>query len=550
MVDVLPTGYYLHNFLTLLNSVGDLYPDVLNESELKYIQGFRDLSQDAMRLYVRLVSRKGPHFRSDKLSYPEIADLNAAARELAGGGFLSINESLETQELAALLLRNELVDLLHQQPDFPNRAQLRAMKRPELVEQVGAMDRVLLNQLIRNQFTLYTPLGLEILQILRLLFFGNLHQDLTEFVLLDLGLLRYEDYQINEADRLFNKRAVLDQTIHLYLLRDKVYEAIENEDEETLAAIPHMLPEVAEPPLISRKNAILNRLGSWFERKREYALALDCFAQSTATPARERRARILDKLEQTQASLELCETIFANPIDALEWQFAEQFRAKLQKKLGLPSQKPKRLKHPESRFVLERDLEQRIESRVLQHFAQQGREGFYSENHFWQGLFGLAFWDIIFMPTRGAFFNRFQRGPKRLFSSEFRKQRREAVARRLEELACDPHWRTVILDRHREKQGIANYLVHWPLLPLELLERALAALDQKQVALILDRLSGNPGEFRNGFPDLFLFTDDGGYELVEVKGPGDQLQPNQRRWLRFFSENAIPYSLARISWKE
>ena len=29
-----------------------------------------------------------------------------------------------------------------------------------------------------------------------MLFFGNLWQDLTEFVLSDLGLVRYEDYQI------------------------------------------------------------------------------------------------------------------------------------------------------------------------------------------------------------------------------------------------------------------------------------------------------------------------------------------------------------------
>ena len=38
---------------------------------------------------------------------------------------------------------------------------------------------------------------------LRLLFFGNLHQDWTEFVLSDLGLFRYEQVEFSSASRGF-----------------------------------------------------------------------------------------------------------------------------------------------------------------------------------------------------------------------------------------------------------------------------------------------------------------------------------------------------------
>ena len=38
------------------------------------------------------------------------------------------------------------------------------------------------------------------------------------------------------------------------------------------------------------------------------------------------------------------------------------------------------------------------------------------------------------------------------------------------------------------------------------------------------------------------------YRLIEVKGPGDRLQDNQRRWLSFCGREAIPAAVCRVSW--
>ena len=35
---------------------------------------------------------------------------------------------------------------------------------------------------------------------------------------------------------------------------------------------------------------------------------------------------------------------------------------------------------------------------------------------------------------------------------------------------------------------------------------------------------------------------------VEVKGPGDALQKNQRRWMQYFAQHGIPHRLARVTW--
>jgi hypothetical protein len=67
---------------------------------------------------------------------------------------------------------------------------------------------------------------------------------------------------------------------------------------------------------------------------------------------------------------------------------------------------------------------------------------------------------------------------------------------------------------------------------------------------IFDRILLDLRNNRAGFPDLVLFPATGGYQLVEVKGPGDSLQKNQHRWMQYFFEYDIPHNIARVSWTE
>ena len=42
----------------------------------------------------------------------------------------------------------------------------------------------------------------------------------------------------------------------------------------------------------------------------------------------------------------------------------------------------------------------------------------------------------------------------------------------------------------------------------------------------------------------------GQYCLIEVKSPGDTLQDNQKRWLRYFADQGIPARVARVDWAD
>jgi hypothetical protein len=51
-------------------------------------------------------------------------------------------------------------------------------------------------------------------------------------------------------------------------------------------------------------------------------------------------------------------------------------------------------------------------------------------------------------------------------------------------------------------------------------------------------------------PDLIQFwPGEQRYCMVEVKGPGDRLQDNQRRWLAFCAEHDMPVEVVRVQWE-
>ena len=501
---------------------------------------------------MRLISRRGPHFRHDRLAYEEISDPEAAARELNDAALLAINADIPAEQLLALLTRPEIETLIRADQDLVDRTRpLNGWRKRELIELIVAhLEAERIRCLVVNQFQWWTPLGSECLLVFRLLFFGNFAQDMTEFVLQDIGQVRYEQYTISEEDRLFSSRRLVDETLELAFHREELYLALEAGDHERVALLCETLPDTgSEPSLVRRRNRILNHCGRHFERLKDDTLALSLYARSTAPPARERTARIYERNGRHREALELCDTILVAPLDEEERMFAESFRVKLCRKLGLPAEKRKRIVHPRIDLTLPRIDGQRVEEAVLVHYHDQHIDGFYAENYFWQCLFGLTFWDIIFMPVRGAFFNPFQRGPHGMFGPRFRAEREAAVTARLNAVVEDPDWPDQVLATFDEKIGIANYFVH-PLQPREQLEQVLATFSRAHLKVILDRFSRHPGDYKSGFPDLILFDGETGYRLVEVKGPGDQLQTNQQRWLAWFRNHEIPYAVARVGWQD
>ena len=563
----LPTGYYLDNFQRILDFVDSHYQDILCADEKNFSKAFRSLSLDARRLYVRLISRKGPLFRNDMLNYGEISNTEAAAAELAAAGFLEQNEPWELPEELALLRKAEILELIADcapgsDRDAPGRA-IRSWRKEKLVEWVLSLPGDI-RTWIHGRFHIYRPQREREILIYRLLFFGNLYQDLTEFVVTDLGHVRYESYKIRKKDCLFHSREVLEQTFRLIELNDALYNTVEGRsvheiDRNALLQLLEYLPEgnsVYEDPGLRRmRDNLINAVARHLERTGDDIQALHLYRLAELPPSRERRARILDRLGRIEESLELCRQIHTGPWEEAEQEFAERYIRKLSRKLGLGVQEAPRFEVPIHLLELEYDPTIQVEETVLRHFQRRGFTGYHAENILWTGLFGLAFWDIVFMSLPGTFFNRYQRGPKDLFRPEFRRRRARLIEERLRYIRSTPSWPEEILKIYDRKEGIASDLVHWKHLLRELVDQSVRTIPREHLVAIFDKLSEYPGGNKSGFPDLIVFAPSGrrkapAYELIEVKGPGDQLQINQRRWLRFFDRNGIPYRVIRVQWRE
>ncbi len=71
-----------------------------------------------------------------------------------------------------------------------------------------------------------------------------------------------------------------------------------------------------------------------------------------------------------------------------------------------------------------------------------------------------------------------------------------------------------------------------------------------QLAHVFDRLSRDLWRYRRGLPDLFVLRREApGFELYEVKSPGDQLRPEQTAWIDYLNDGGIPASILNVHWK-
>lgn len=210
----LPPLYYLENFQTLLSRVLTRYDDLLSTEESEFIQRFERLPTIAKALYVRLLSRKGDVFRAGKLAYEEIPALTSAIDALHEASLLAISPSLTVDEIFALFTKTEWLQQLDE-PRLRNRpkADLLPILRARGVASEH-MEAACKDPLLQLQ-------GKHHFSTLKLLYFGNARQNLTDFVLRDLGIYRYESYRLDKQSRLFEQRQQIDAMLNTYAVRDQ-----------------------------------------------------------------------------------------------------------------------------------------------------------------------------------------------------------------------------------------------------------------------------------------------------------------------------------------
>ncbi|MGE8656344.1 MAG: VRR-NUC domain-containing protein [Achromobacter sp.] len=541
--------YYLHNFQRALAWVGERYADLLDERERRFMTAFAALPRTSQALLARMLMRRGPWFRASRLAYEEIPDTVEAAAPLLALGWLEADSPMTLDELFALHTHPELDRLFAATPakGAGRKADLLAALRARYPQARPYAAWVAVTHHTVPADPAWRVAVADLCERLRLMFFGNLRQDWSEFVLADLGVFQYEAVPFEPSSRAFQARADVDRYLALHACRQAL-EAHLDVDAQ-LRAVADCASD--NPWLEKRRAKVLLRLGQACERARDWDAAERVYAVCAYPGARHRRIRVYERMARFDDALALALRAQAAPESEEETQRLARMLPRLRRKLGQGA--ARRVAAPVARFDLELARPAPplpVEYAARDHLHRDDAPVHYVENTLINSLFGLLCWPAVFAPLPGAFFHPFQRGPADLDAPDFHARREALFAACLAQLESG-EYRDTIRRRYSDKHGVQSPFVFWGALDEPLLERALDHLPPAHLKLFFTRLLRDVKTNRSGLPDLIRFQSAApGYELIEIKGPGDKLQDNQIRWLAYCAEHGMPVRVCHVRWRE
>ena len=561
----LPPKYYLTYFQYLIDFVKKKYQHILNETEQQFLSDFEALTEDEKCLFIRFCNRTGSFFRTEKLKYAEIENIAESLNGLIDKGFvapLSENHLTEAANVLDIFSKSELIELA-KILNLETRGKA-SLKKDEVLDWLLAVGNwedmiYLLNSedyanIHGLPHSLVRVLKETEVQMLKFLFFGSRHGDMTEFVTRDLGFQSYEKFDEDKMVAYFQTRQEVEDKLKVSLAREDFY-LMQQADIEILdiynwfmdwtATHRNELSEIALPTY----GTFSLRVALYLEKKKALDEALTIFRLTEESPSRERQVRILDKQKNREEAKALCELILAEPQNATEQFFAEDYVNRLEAILLKKKSKKAVTQqlHNSDSITIAATWKRQVEFGVINYYQERGMKAEFTENHLWRSLFGLLFWDIIFDTDSLAIHHPLQRSPSDLFKPTFFEKRKEKMEERLKMLE-DEDATVIYMNRiFFEKFGLTNPLVEWygglfPLI-LTLLER----LSPEQITLITLEMAKNLRQNLRGFPDLFIW-DDAEYSFIEVKSPTDSLSNQQLFWLRFFESINVRSKVLRVEW--
>jgi len=552
MPEDLPETYYLDNVLTLFEHVRRVYGDLLEERQLAFLDDFAALGDDASKLCIRLLNRSHDYYRRGKLSYDEIASLDEAIAELAQTGFLEVNGDIERVTLLSLFTLPELRAQIAENNHIETSAKLR---REELETALLELDDSDFFTQLKQRDDLLQLQCRDEYMLCQMLFFGNLNQSMTDFVLRDLGLYQFESYPVDPEHRPYRSNLEIQQHWLIYQLK-ALFDLGDTGDRRQLRKIGRDIPADIDrlAPGFGKSERLRYEVARQLERIGDLKSADRLYRLCLLPPSRERRARIYDQRGRYNKALKLCERIIEQPLDEQELQFACGFASRLIKRhdfAAIESVEQLRITHQPQIVDLELDFHDPVEIAVAEHHDTLDPAGRcrYVENSLFNGVLVLLLWDVVFAPLPGAFYNPFQYRPSDFYAHDFGARREHLLQQAWAGIDNNADIWRVVKQRWQEKQGVMNPLVNWQDLDLELIELALERIDHAHWRAVFERILRDLRNNRAGFPDLVHFPSAGGYCLIEVKGPGDSLQKNQQRWMQHFQQHGIPHQLTRVTWR-
>ncbi|PWZ06851.1 Fanconi-associated nuclease 1 [Zea mays] len=536
---------------------------------------------------IQITIQKWPWFRKGSISYQEISDLEHAVMELELAGYIDMLSctidpfEYDMKEILDVLSVPEMKEILKELP----KDNTICTHRHELVSTLLSSYRNGTCASLPKRILKWTgtcirisKMADELLWRIQRLFFLNGDQDLSSFLLVESGIVKFPDYVCSISHRIFQERNDLLEYEDAIRVAQVMDESLDNNkmdlvtrcidlSENRLCIMPKRenatTPERL-PSFFSRFSAswvyskILTLGVSVYERDRRYEDAVRILKTLLSTVACDRRRGYwalrlsidLEHMGRPNESLSTAEGGATDPWVRAGSKFA------LQRRVLRLSKPPRRWKVPSYADYVKRNIrEVSIEGRPLN--CETGAKNvFYGYDGELCGVEQLALqyyadegggWQDI----QDVFQSKFQTAPLDLGTDDFYKSRENIAESQLKRIR-DGMAEEMLISSWELHQGTSCQGVNWARYSLTDLRAVVACVGGHRLASLLRHLAVDYRSWSSGMPDLLLwrFLDErGGGEakLVEVKGPRDQLSEQQRAWILVLMDFGFDVEVCKVS---
>jgi DNA polymerase-3 subunit epsilon len=534
---VLPVYYYLDHFEEMLVFVGKTYGGILTAEHHEFIGRFDGLSRDARCLLIRMINRRGAIFNRALFKYAEISDIETAlaelsasrqARQLMDDDYASLLACLPKDALLAAAKAAGLTDVRSSWPK-PKLIEyfLNTVPFAMAFEHCGGDRFVALDNTQPVEFLLY-------------LYFGKTEDNLKNFALRDLGILRTNKASSFSAH--FSDGDEARACFHYSRLLDRLeVKAVVNYERAAGEILDG--PDCPSEYANDLRSRAACQAGQFFEKRGDAELAEKLYRAGSSADCHERLVRLLYARGYKASAEELLCRMIEDPASDHELIFATDFYARKfgGRRTGLCTE----LLRGARTITVDDTHRGNPEAGVAGVMRRQGYQVFYAENTLWHCLFGLLFWDELF--ESGQLHSGFDWVPHCLKDRSFSRQFAAQIETKLAAVRSGNAF-NLLLKGIAARWGRPNGIFAWDHVNVDALRALLANADSGAVATVIRTMCEDFRGMRDGFPDLML-AKDGQVSFMEIKAEGDVIRRNQLTRLRQLGNAGIIAEIGRVDYR-
>jgi DNA polymerase III subunit epsilon len=448
--------------------------------------------------------QRGAIFNRSLFKYEEISDLECAVDGLLACGQARFLRDEDYSAFAACLPK----DVLISGAKAAGRTDIRvSWPKAKLVdyflaqvpfevaaEHCGAAKFIALDNIRPLEFMLY-------------LYFGKTEDDLKNFALRDLGIMRTNKVTSfkarftdgNEAGACFHYSRILDglEVKSLSIYQDAVTDIFGGPD----------CPSDYAADLRSRAAW---QVGQFFEKLGETDLAKQLYRAGSSPECNERLVRLLHGTGNKADAEDLLRRMIDDPASDGEFVFATDFFAR--KFGGRRTGSCTELLRTGVTLTVDDVYRGNPEAGVAGVMRRRGYRVFFTENTLWHSLFGLLFWEELFESE--LLHSSFDWVPHCLKDRSFAHRFAAQIDGKLNAIRSGSAL-NLLLRPIAANWGIPNGIFAWDHVDVDALRLLLSGTSGEGIATIVRSLCENFRDMRDGFPDLML-EKDGTVSFMEI----------------------------------